>query len=269
MEGVGHRPIAITLVALVWALAGCGSDDGEGAVDGFPKASHEYDGPLFVDKGRYGAAAEALDCPVAAGQWSHAATSDSVREALETAVSEGLFLFAPTDEVRLAKAEENRALLTYEAEGRVLMALVFRDGPAPETSGGPGWYLESAARCDFAEFPEEFAERAGYRLWRDGEGRPAPVAKVYSAPGPQHCAWDSMEFLYVEDRLAYVQDPVPELRRWVAGPYQDDVPVPGDAQDTGVERDGRHLWVSADRTYAYVGAARHAEAWPRFEAGCA
>ncbi len=266
---------AVAAIAVTAAVLADGSERGDATVVDLPDATTPYDGPLYVDSGRYGAAGEALACAPVDGQlhsgavYGEGATSDSVESALSTADSEGLFLFAPTDELRVAATEHNRAMLTYETEGRILMALVFRDGPATEGAGGPGWYLESAARCDFAEFPEAFAERAGYQLWRDTEGEPAPVTKVYSAPGPAHCAWDSMIFLYLQDRDAYVQEPTHELERFLAGPFRAEVQVPADAIDTGVQRGGRHLWVSADDRYAYVGSMRRAEAWPRFEAGCA
>ena len=260
---------------LAGGLTGCGSDEGATDVSGFTHASHDYKGPLYVEEGKYGAAGQALDCQPAVGQfarekvYAEGATSDSVEAALETANSEGLFLFAPTDEVRLAKAESDRALLVHEVDGRILMALVFRNGPATEGAGGPGWYLEAAARCDFAEFPEAFAEEAGYRLWHDRDGRPVPVTRVYSAPGPEHCSWQSMEFLYLGDRNAYVREPTPELRRFVAGPFETDVRLPADAEDTGYERGGQHLWLAADGSYVYVGSAARVEAWPRFDGACA
>ncbi len=262
-------------VVLGAALLGCGSEDTAPHVSGFADASTEYDGPLYVDSGRYGAAGQALACDPAAGQFENAdvyaegATSDTVEEALETARSEGLFLFAPTDDLRVARTEDERVMLTYEADDRILMALVFRDGPATEGAGGPGWYLETSARCDFAEFPVAFAEKAGYQLWQDDDGEPAPVTKLYSALGPAHCSWDSMVFLYAQDRHVYVREPTRELERFAAGPYHADIPLPDDAGDTGYEREGRHLWLSADDNYVYVGTPRSVEAWPRFETGCA
>lgn len=264
--------IVIALVALVGALSGCGSD----GVTGFDDASVEYDGPLYVAKGRYGAAGAAIDCPAAAGQNSRSdpygggVTSDSVEEALETAVSEGLFLFAPTSEVRLVATTTDRAMLVHEEGGRILMALVFRDGPGTEGAGGDGWYLESAARCDFAEFPEDFAEMAGYQLWRDEHGEPVPVTQVYSTPGSAHCDWESMTFLLLNrERDMFVSEPLPELENFIAGPYEVGVALPDDARDLGVERDGRHLWLGADGRYAYVGTREHLEAWPRIDTGCA
>ena len=266
---------AVAAIAVVMAVLAGETDSTDAAVVDLPDAATPYDGPLYVDSGRYGAAGEALACTPAAGQLENAdvyaegATSDSVEGALKTAVSEGLFLFAPTDDLRVARAEDERVMLTYEADDRILLALVFRDGPATEGAGGPGWYLEAAARCDFAEFPEAFAEKAGYQLWHDEAGEPAPVTKLYSAPGPEHCSWDSMVFLYAQDRHAYVREPTRELERFTAGPYRADIPLPDDASDTGYEREGRHLWLSADDNYVYVGSPRSVEAWPLFEAGCA
>jgi len=265
----------VGLALLGGALLGCGSEDVAVDVSGFDDATTEYDGPLHVDAGRYGAAGEALHCRPVDGQvaraatYAEGATSDSPEQALETAVSEGLFLFAPTDELRLAKAEEDRVLLVHEDDGRILMALVLRDGPGTAGAGGDGWYLEAAARCDFSEFPEAFAEKAGYRLWRDRHGDPAPVSRIYSAPGPEHCDWQSMEFLFIGDEKdVFVHEPTRELGRFIGAPYREDVRLPADAVDTGYERDGRHAWLAADGRYAYVGTRAQVDAWPRFDAGC-
>ena len=37
-------------------------------------------------------------------------------------------------------------------------AVIVRNGPAAANTGGPGWYVESWATCDYAELPPEYAE---------------------------------------------------------------------------------------------------------------
>jgi hypothetical protein len=61
----------------------------------------------------------------------------------------------------------------------------------------------------------------------------------------------------------YVRNPLPDLREYFAAPYRAHVPVPREAIDTGFRRNGARLWLSADRTVAYVGDVDDAEAWPR------
>ena len=140
--------------------------------------------------------------------FAEGATSDSVEGALETAYSEGLFISLPDVDLAAAKVEGDRVLLTFAPASRPVVALVFRDGPATEGAGGPGWYLESWARCDFADFPEQVAADFGYLLWRDAAGEPVPVRQVSSGPGAEHCGYDVMTFLYLRGgRDVYVRAP--------------------------------------------------------------
>lgn len=271
--------VVIAAGAAFWAGTNGSTDDARG----FPPAATTYDGPLSAP-GRYGAAGRAIDCvhpPTGSNRtqdvYSEGATSDTPRGAVDTAYSEGLFLSMPRVDLAVAATEDDRQMLTYESAGRVLFALVVHNGPAAEGTGGDGWYLETVARCDFAEFPEKDAVLDGlvrYEIWTDKDGVPVPVAKVYSSPGPEHCDWQSMTFLALNDGQGrrsrfYIENPIKELRDFVAAPYLQDVALPDDARDTGWQRNGRHLWLSTDGRYAYVGTAASVDAWPRFETGCA
>lgn len=273
---VGASVVAVVAgAAVVVPMLG---GDGEGrAVDppaaDVPPAAASYDGPLQA-RGRYGAAAAVLDCRAVDGSsetqvpYAEGATSDTPEQALETATSEGLFLFGPLDDLRLAAAEPTRVLLTFAATGTTTMALIFHDGPATEGAGGPGWYLESSARCDYSQFPPAVAADQGYLLWSDPAGRPVPVDRVYSGPGPEHCDWQDTTFLRLDDRRSYVRDPGPDLTDYVAADYIAAMPLPDDAVDTGWERDGQHLWRAPGGRVVYVGTVASVEAWPRFDSGC-
>ncbi len=276
-------PRAATTVALLVlggaALAGCGDDTGA-ALD-LPRADHQYDGPLHVDEGRYGAAGKVVECRSGSvvGGFSKAevyeggATSDSVQEAFDTALSEGMFLELPELDYKVAKTEDDRVLLTYSANGDTKVALVFRNGPATEGAGDDGWYRESWARCDLSEFPEEVAETFyGYQLWTGADGLPALTTEIVSMPGPEHCDWQSMTFLSLgegQDETFFVRRPIEELRPYAATDFVDDLPLPDDAIATAYSRDGNRLWLSPAGDRVYVGRPGHVEAWPRFETGCA
>ncbi|WP_134767650.1 hypothetical protein [Nocardioides sp. 1609] len=264
-------------VAAVGVAVGGGS--GSRTATDFAPAITTYDGPLDAD-GPYGAAGRALDCRYrptgsrdSSTPYESGATRDTPAGAVETAYSEGLFIDAPEVDLALAAEDDDRQLLTYEVDGRVLMALLVRDGPATEGAGGPGWYVEAFARCDFAEFPDALTATGltRYSVWTDVDGVRVPVSQVFSSPGPEHCDWQRMTFLYLGSgrrERTFVEDPEKRLRDYVAGPYRADVPLPSDATDTGWEREGRHLWLSADGDYAYVGTADSVAAWPRFNTGC-
>lgn len=66
-----------------------------------------------------------------------------------------------------------------------------------------------------------------------------------------------------EDAQMYFAHPLTSLRKYFDRPYLKHVPVPGDATDTGYELKGRHLRLSTDQDYAYVGTQTDADGWPR------
>ena len=276
----GHRRAALVAATALVAvlLAACGDDSGA-ALD-LPRAEQQYDGPLYVEEGRYGAAGDVLGCrhdPAAGGSaggdvYADGATSDSVAKALATARSEGMFLELPDVELEIAKTESDRVLLTYSADETVRAAVIFRDGPATEGAGGDGWYRESWARCDLSEFPAEVAESYfGYQLWTGPDGLPALTSKVVSFPGAQHCDWQSTTFLALgegrRDQAMYAKDPQPELVEHMQGPYVDEMELPADAVTTPYSREGQRLWLSPDERYAYVGKPGSVEGWPRTKPG--
>jgi hypothetical protein len=100
-------------------------------------------------------------------------------------------------------------------------------------------------------------------MWKDAAtGEPVPTTEVEAWRGPEHCDWQSMTFLQVR-RALYVRAPVPELEGAFAEPYRPHTALPADAVDTGFEREGEHLWLSADRGAAFVGSKEDVELWPR------
>lgn len=48
----------------------------------------------------------------------------------------------------------------------------------------------------------------------------------------------------------------------LAAQYDDDTHLPPDAIDTGYQHDGRHLWLSQDRTIAFIATDQSIEDWP-------
>lgn len=232
-----------------------------------------YDGPLYVarDEAEHpnaGAAGEVVDC----GSWGaggfsdvevydYGATADSPEQALEVARSEWIFSGVQQG-LRMAKREANRVLYVLEVAGVVKQAVIVREGPATEGAGGPGWYVESWAHCDYFELPRSFTDSLGLQIWTDTTGQRVPTTTIESRTGPEHCDWQSMTFLDVADAV-YVRDPLPSLSDYFAEPYQEHAYLPTDAIDTGYERDGEHLWLSADKQRAFVGTEDDVEVWPR------
>jgi hypothetical protein len=274
-RGPGSAATVAVLLLAASAISACGDDSG--TLGDLPRAAQQYDGPLLVAEGPYGAAGEVVECrhgPMAGGfesgePYSGGATSDTAVEALETAWSEGMFLELPEVELAVAKEERRRVLLTYTADGAVRVAVVLRDGPATKGAGGDGWYRESWARCDFSELPDAVAEDYfGYQIWTGPDGEPALTSDIVSYPGPEHCDWQAMTFLTLGEKRTYVRHAPPALRRWVVGEFVASMELPADAVATGYRRGDHRLWLSPSGDRAYVGRAGHVQAWPRSRLGC-
>jgi hypothetical protein len=106
----------------------------------------------------------------------------------------------------------------------------------------------------------------GLQIWTDHDGRPVWTRLVQSYAGSEHCDWQSMTFLQLGPGEAdiYVRAPTADLAEYFDEPYREHVPLPHDAVPTPYEREGKRLWLSADKTTAYVGSdPADVEAWPR------
>jgi hypothetical protein len=251
--------VRVALVLLVvWVAAGCGPGP---AVEAEPVADR-YDGPLHVASGRAGAAGQVVECATrtAGGREEEPYVGES--GTTPHAALEDLFMAEllswPLDAFHVERSDADRVLYTVRAGGHPRMAAVVHLG---RTSEGRRWFIESWARCDFAELPAALTDAVDVLVWSDGDGDRVPTQEVVSYPGPQHCDWQSMTFLKTGGHT-YVRASTPDLRDFFAEPYDPARPLPADAVDTGFERDGRHLWLSPDRQRAYVGDRTSVELWP-------
>jgi hypothetical protein len=268
--------VAVTLaVGGALLMGACGHDSLGGP------AEVGFAGPLYVkaavaEHPEAGAAGDIVDC----GTWgdggferqdvySEGATAGSPSDALTTARSEAAFGGVP-EGLRVAAQDDDRVLYVLEVAGVIKQAVIVHDGPATEGAGGPGWYVESWAVCDYSELPRSFTDSIGLQIWTDHSGHPVPTTRVASWVGPEHCDWQSMTFLHL-GKGTYVRDPQPEVADYFDMPYRSETTLPHDAVDTGYTRDGKHLWLAADSRQAYVGTAGSVEAWPRTNRslGCA
>jgi len=261
-------PAAALVVCALASLSACGgSEPGSGH-----HAVGTYAGPLHVARTAAthpsaGAAGDVVDCDAwgdggssGDGVYAEGATADSPSGALETARGEGGF-GGVQEGLQVAREEDDRVLYVVEVGGVVKEAVVVHDGPATEGAGGPGWYVESWATCDYSELPRSFTDSIGLQIWSDAHGDPAPTSAIESWKGPEHCDWQSMTFLSL-GQAEYVRNPERGLDEFFAGPYREHAVLPDDAVDTGFERDGDHLWLSPDKERAYVGTSQDVEVWP-------
>jgi hypothetical protein len=81
--------------------------------------------------------------------------------------------------------------------------------------------------------------------------------------GEEHCDWQSLTVLELDDQRRYVRDPDglvgPE---WLTGTYEPRATLPGDATNTGFTHGDQQLWLSSDKSAAYVVAGDATEQWP-------
>lgn len=268
---------AMLLSALALVMSGCGGD----TVATGERTPDTYEGPLQVARAEAehpgaGAAGNVVECAAwgdggsTDGQaYGEGATAGSAGEALEVASSEGAFGGVQRG-LLVAKEEQDRVLYVLVVDGAVKQAVIVRNGPATEGAGGPGWYVESWAHCDYSELPRSFTDGLGLQIWTDADGRPVPTTAIESWEGPEHCDWQSMTFLHLGGAV-YVRNPQPDLADFFATPYEKHADLPAHAVATGYERDGDRLWLSADKQRAFVGSEQGVEVWPRTveHLGCA
>lgn len=227
---------------------------------------------------RAGAAGVKVDCdgPVHLGGWTLDAggPSDSAADpqsALQAFLDEGLFGL-PTNGYEQVASEPGRVLFNYQVEGRPKVAVIVVDGTAVDepVAAPDGWAFETFATCNPAEYAPSADDDLGQTVWTDRDGNRVPTSTITSYQGAEHCDWQSVTFLQLDDQQ-YLRDPEHLLADWTIAPYNGDVPLPEDAVDTGYRRGNDQLWLAADRTIAYLVTDSEIEAWPATtdQIGCA
>lgn len=250
-------------------LAGCTdstSDAPSLVVHGSPVAS-PYASSLTVpmtERGgadvaeRTGAAARALECD---GPVGNGAPGDygSGLEAVGAGPEDALRLFLgaafsaaiPPHGYRVEAQRDDRALLSYDVDGRTKVALVTAPDMRDER-GGRGWGVLAWAHCDPAEWPADVTEALDIGVWQDRSGARVPTSTVSSWQGRPggHCEWQSIPSLHLG--RAFFRDVDGVLARHVFGSFEASAALPRDATDTGYRRAGQVLWLSAARDGAYL-----------------
>lgn len=273
LTGVSRIVLCVVTVALV---VGCGdssstggggvepvADDSLPVVDLFEQPVADASEPAD----RAGAAAGFIDCEygISQGGWSPdfgapGSASDPDRALLEF-VDGGLFAL-PTEGYVAEGRDQDRRLYTYSVEGEAKVAVIVADSTNVPLDAEDGWVVETFASCDPAEYDPTADDQIPMDIWLDADGNRVPTSIITSSQGPEHCDWQSVTFLWFDDRQ-FIGDPEDAL--WdveFVAPYRPDTDLPSDATDTGYHHDTRHLWLSADGTVAYLVGDNRVEAWP-------
>ncbi|MCF3129720.1 hypothetical protein [Streptomyces olivochromogenes] len=272
--------VTVTVLAAV-TLVAC--DDGSGAdlvVDGTPPDT-PYRGSLHIAtksmdefgpralRSQSGAAGRALECDgeIYAGDgpdgWSRGDGGATPEEGLKMFFDMFQPEF-PREGYRVEHREADRVLYSYDVGRRTKVAVVV----AKDQKGRPGWGPETNASCDPAELPASFTDSLETEIWTDKDGGRVPITRITSYAGAEHCDWQRAHFLDLgsgDERRSYVRDPhgVFDAEAVLTAPYDGDVRMPADAHDTGYRYHDRRLWLTDDRSTAYVRTPHGVEAWPR------
>ncbi|MFI5683352.1 hypothetical protein [Streptomyces sp. NPDC051636] len=255
-----RRGFVAAAVLTAVTAAGCGAGGGEDVVvDGTPPAT-PYAGPLN--------AAGALECDgkvfdSARGDgWSKGDGGGTPEEGL-TAYFDIYVPEVPRSGYRVEREEGDRVLYSFDVGGRTKVAVVV----AKDRKNRPGWGPETSASCDPAELPARVTDSWEFEIWTDRTGKRVPVTQVNSSAGAEHCDWQSAHFLELGREAGdpmYVRDPegLFDAGTLLSAPYDGDVRMPADAHDTGYRYHDWQLWLTKDKSTAYVRTSHGVEAWP-------
>jgi hypothetical protein len=256
--GFGAGSLAVFVVAVGLFSCGGAEDVEDRVVERGSAARPPFEGPL-VDA----AAVTALECdgeaPYEHGKGEYgdglATVQDSAEAALDDYMREaGLSFITPPEGYAVEKKGQSRVLLSYDVDGRSRVAVLLADDVG-DWSGSRGWGVRTWAVCDPSELPPAVTDDLNIGVWEDQAGRRTPVTRIHSFQGSDHCGWEDITFVVVgPERTAdwYVSDTHGEFLDYLRTTFSNDTALPHAAVDTGLRRDGRQLWVTPDKTAAYL-----------------
>lgn len=269
----------VAAIATVLWLSGCAAAP---VVTDANPATPPYTGPLYVevpdttpqDADRSGAAGLVVQCRFGHEGSSAYAPPYEFKEAgktpelaLRNTPNGRVFNAAKAGLIRV-RTEPDRVLYTYEVDGVTKLAAILHHGPIGFHHERTGWYLESEATCDPAEFPDPAVIGLGQvQIWTDPAGQRAPAAKISSFDDNDNCVpgstWLDLDRGQQEGGRTYVRGAGPDLKVFFDEDWVPSQPLPASAVSTGYSRNGRSLWLSPDGRRAFVGAqSDDVEMWP-------
>lgn len=280
--GVRMRPRLLPLAPIVaWFLvvAACGDGDGQAvtAQGAAPSGAETTSAPLEPDgeycDGRTGAelTAEALsisgsDQPENEGAWvmtaaGLAALDPDLHEARTDgdAEDEQVFVVPVADGGGQRLEPSEPAVTVDERTGHTGVVVL-------DCAGGHALRLFPDGYFPFSE-PSEFLDQTRwFSEWTAPDGRPATHKQIsdFEYKASDHCSWPNVRMLWFNG-VQYVTDPDGVLGEQSYETALDpDVELPADAVDTGFEKAGTELWISAPEQpgAAYLVGPQRTEQWP-------
>jgi hypothetical protein len=270
--------LRLSALAALLLAAGCGPS----ADVGVSTVEAPYDGPMHVARSdadsadvleRSGAAGLALECdgkPYGGGGGNYDTGPETVESDVETgfaAWAEASAVTMPPEGFVIEREDGERVLLSFDVDDATKFAAIAADGM--RGAGETGWGVEAWASCDPAEWPEAVTDELGIAVWTDSGGNRVPVSTITHHVGPEHCDWQDITFLDIGEYDVgeeYLRDRDGELAEYLIGEFDGSASLPDDAVDTGYEYGDWHLWLTRDKSAAYladVDDPAQVERWPR------
>ena len=165
----------LVAVALMAALSACSDPAASESVTDTTAVDHPYDGELDGKRG----AEKALECT---GDTYRRGVGDPDGGLEENGDTPGLgldnwmdpeawFQQVPTTGYAIEREDDGRALISYDAEDKTVIAFVMRDGQKDYYDDERGWVVESYAMCDPAEWPSHVTDELDIGVWSDAVRR--------------------------------------------------------------------------------------------------
>lgn len=182
----------------------------------------------------------------------------TAREALTQFLGpSNMYASLPTAGFHELHADGHWASFGHVVDGRAKAIIVLTD----RTQFVPGWSVVGLRACDAAEFDPTVPLTFPVTIWTDAAGTRVSTERIRSAPGPDHCSWDSAIWLHVGTEL-FFRDPAGVMSEWTTTTFAADARLPASAVDRGYRSGDMELWIEPGGD-AYLVQPGRIERWPR------
>ncbi len=183
------------------------------------------------------------------------------QSALDALLGLGFFASFPAGGFDDAVVSGPWARHVYQHEGQVRAIAVTTTTGEEHTPGS--WIVAAIRACDPSEFDPADGLTFDQELWLGADGRVARSDLIHSNRGPGHCGADSATWLRFADHM-WFRDPMGVMAGQSVVPFDADVALPDDADNTGFHTEDLQLFTVPDGDAVYVQTASgRVERWGR------
>jgi hypothetical protein len=187
------------------------------------------------------------EVPVTIGPLEPAPTAD---RAIQGLLEAGTYAWLPRRGFEPSHVEGHWALHRYVVDGAV-KAVAVSTNHFPEVPDEDGWDVVGLRACDPSEFDPADGLPYETTLWLDAGGDLVRTDRIFSRPGPGHCGWEGVTFLYLGDEL-YLRDADGVFADKTDRAFREVDTLPADAVDTGLHTAKMRLFTVPDGRIVYI-----------------